>query len=132
MGNILVADDDPDFVEIIRAILMSDGHQVVTAAGGDEAMVCMRKDKPDLLLLDMMMSHVLDGLDVMRKMWLNPSLRGIPVMIVSSLTAMEEASMFSSAEHVQVAGWISKPVRPDVLRVRVRQLLAGASDPDAP
>ena len=124
MGRILVVDDDPDFLEIMRTILLADDHEVFTASSGDEAMSRMRKTMPDLVVLDMMMSHVLEGSDVMHKMWQDSALRTIPVIVVSSLTATREAEIFSSDEHVPMVDWISKPVRPDALRERVRTLLA--------
>ena len=71
----------------------------------------------------MMMSHVLEGSDVMRRMWMDPSLRDIPVIVVSSLTATREAELFSSDEHVHMVDWISKPVRPEALRQCVRRAL---------
>ena len=124
MSKILVVDDDPDFVEIVRTILKTDGHEVTTAANGDQALKRMREQKPDLVLLDIMMSYVLDGLDVTRKMWEDPALRKIPVIMVTSLTATREAAMFPSDEHMSIDDWISKPVKPTDLRERVSRLLA--------
>lgn len=123
MGKILVVDDDPDFVEIVRTILNTDGNEVTTAANGDQALKRMREQKPDLVLLDIMMSYVLDGLDVTRKMWEDPALRKIPVIMVTSLTATREAAMFPSDEHMSIDDWISKPVKPADLRERVGRLL---------
>jgi CheY-like chemotaxis protein len=130
MGRILVVDDDPDFLEIMRTILLADDHEVLTASSGDEAVSRMHSTVPDLVLLDMMMSHVLEGSDVMRQMWQDSALRSIPVIVVSSLAATREAEMFSPEDHVSMVDWISKPVRPDALRERVRRLLAqGQSGP---
>jgi CheY-like chemotaxis protein len=123
MGKVLVVDDDPDFVEIVRTILLADGHEISTAANGDQALKRMREDRPDVILLDMMMSYVLDGLDVTRKMWQDPKLRKIPVIMVTSLTATREAAVFPSDEHMSIDDWISKPVRPSDLRKRVNELL---------
>lgn len=125
MGRILVVDDDPDFVDIVRAVLVADGHEVATAANGDQAIKSMRKQKPDLVLLDVMMSYVLDGLDVTHKMAEDPGLRKIPVIMISSITATRESSLFPTDEHVSIDDWMSKPIDPAVLRKRVGQLLGG-------
>ncbi|MGQ9585586.1 MAG: response regulator [Anaerolineae bacterium] len=124
MARILVVDDDPDFVEVVRTILKSAGYEVVTASNGSQALRTMRAQKPDLILLDVMMSYVLDGLDVTREMAEDPTLRGIPTLIVSSLTGVEGASgMFPTDETVTADGWISKPVDPDDLLGRIADLL---------
>jgi CheY-like chemotaxis protein len=123
MGRILIVDDDPDFVEIVRAILTADGHDITTASNGEQALKRMRQQTPDLVLLDVMMSYVLDGLDVTQKMWEDPALRKIPVIMVSSLTATRESSLFPTDEHISIDDWISKPIDPKALRTRVSQLL---------
>lgn len=124
MAKILVVDDDPDFVSVLRTILTADGHEISTAASGDQAMKVMKKNKPDLVLLDMMMSYVLDGLDVSRRIAQDPNLKGMPVLLVTSLTATPEAGLFPTDEDVPVDGWISKPVDPVKLKAQIARLLA--------
>ena len=68
MGRILIVDDDPDFVEVTKRILGAAGYETETAANGAQALTAMRRQKPDLLLLDIMMSTVLDGLSVSEEM----------------------------------------------------------------
>jgi len=127
MTTILVVDDDPDFVEVARTILKSADYDVLTAANGSQALQVMREQKPDLLLLDIMMSYVLDGLDVTREMAADPGLKDIPVLIVSSLTGVEGAAeMFPTDETIAADGWISKPVDPDDLLQRIGTMLPDA------
>ena len=71
MSKVLVVDDDADFVEIVRTIL-KEHYDITTAANGKQALSQMRKQKPDLVLLDVMMSYVLDGLDVTEAMNQDP------------------------------------------------------------
>ncbi len=59
--RILIVDDDPVFSKSATAILESQGYQVDTAAGGDAGLAKMQEDKPDLVILDVMMDWVLDG-----------------------------------------------------------------------
>ncbi|MGQ9595340.1 MAG: response regulator [Anaerolineae bacterium] len=132
MTRILVVDDDPDFVSVVRTILLSAGHEVDTAANGGQALQRMRAHRPDVILLDIMMSYVLDGLDVVREMARDPALKDIPVLIVSSLTSVEGVSgMFPTDEAPAADGWISKPVDPDDLLRRIAEVLpGGASKPE--
>lgn len=123
MAKILVVDDDPDFVEIMRTILQKEGHEIATAGNGDQAFQLMQKDKPDLVLLDIMMSYVLDGLNLTRQMRMNPKLKDIPILMVTSLTGAQTTEMHPSDNYVAVDGWLSKPVQPKELIERVNALL---------
>jgi len=124
MAKILIVDDDPDFVEIVRTILTSEGYEIRTAANGDQGIKTMKKEKPDLVLLDIMMSYVLDGLDVSQRIAKDPELKGIPVLMVTSLTATQEAGMFPTDEDVPIDGWVTKPVNAAALKKQIADLLA--------
>lgn len=124
MPKILVVDDDPDFVEITRMILESKGYEVIDAASGTQALIKMRQDRPDLVLLDVMMSHVLDGLHVSRQMQEDAELKKIPVIMVSSIADSPHAESFPTDEYLPIDGWISKPVRADVLLEKLRECLS--------
>jgi len=122
MTTILVVDDDPDFVEVMRLILENE-YEVNTAANGKQALQRMRADKPDLVLLDVMMSYVLDGLEVTEAMSRDPDLQDIPIIMVSSLSSTRYADMFPTDRYVAIDDWISKPVNPDDLLARVSKAL---------
>ncbi len=116
--TILVVDDDPDFVEITRTILLNEGYEVITAASGDEALHKVRSDKPDLILLDIMMDTILDGVNVSQELRDDPQLRQIPLVMISSITSTEHAEMFPTDEYLHVDGWLSKPIQPqDLLKI---------------
>jgi CheY-like chemotaxis protein len=123
MAKILVVDDDPDFVEITRMILETNGYHVISAANGEQALSKMRQDKPDLVILDVMMSYALEGLDVSREMRADEGLRDIPIIMVSSIASSPYAKMFSPNESLSVDAWISKPVQYDDLLKKIRQCL---------
>jgi len=123
MARVLVVDDDPDFVEITRTILEANKHSVTTAASGDEALQSMRKDLPDLVLLDVMMSTILDGLNLSHVMSEDPALREVPIVMVSSITDSPSAGMFPTDEYIPIDAWISKPVQPDDLLKKVAQFV---------
>jgi len=121
--KVLVVDDDPDFVEISRTVLESHGYTVLTAANGDEALQTIQENKPDVVLLDIMMSTVLDGLHVSQAMSEDPGLRQIPVVMVTSIADTPHSALFPTDAHLSVDGWISKPVSPDELVKTVERLL---------
>jgi CheY-like chemotaxis protein len=114
-----VVDDDPDFVKVTSKILQRAGHEVVSAANGAKALKTMRQDPPDVVLLDIMMSYILDGLDVSREMADDPKLKDVPVIMVTSLTGVKGSAMFPTDEYIPVDEWLSKPVDPDALLARV-------------
>ena len=123
MAKILVVDDDPDFVNLTRTILQSRDYEVVTASNGEKALAAMRKEKPDLVLLDIMMSYILDGLDVGREMAEDAELKDIPVIMITSLTGARAQAEQLSYEYVPVEDWIHKPIDPDALLERIEAAL---------
>jgi len=124
LANILVVDDDPDFVKVTSKVLKSAGHEVMSAANGARALEAMRLNPPDLVLLDIMMSYILDGLDVSREMAQDPALKEIPVIMITSLTGVKGSASFPTDEYLPVEEWLSKPVDPATLLSRVDSALA--------
>jgi len=122
-ATILVVDDDPDFSQIVSRILAANGYRVLTAANGAGAWQRMQEERPDLVLLDVMMSTVLDGLSVSQRMREDPALRDVPILMVSSIADTEYAAAFPTDRDVHMDGWISKPVDPQTLLEKVRQHL---------
>lgn len=123
MAKILVVDDDPDFMNLTRRILQSHNYEVLTASNGEKALVAMRKERPDLVLLDIMMAYILDGLDVSREMAEDAGLKDIPVIMVTSLTGARTQISLPSDEYIPVEAWIHKPIDPDQLLARVEAAL---------
>ena len=124
MSRILVVDDDPDFVEIIRTILLKENYEVDTAANGDQALEKVRTGKPDLIILDIMMSTILDGVNVSQELREDPELRQIPLIMVSSIASTEHAEVFPTDEYLHVDRWLSKPVQPQDLLAAVKRFVA--------
>ena len=128
MSKILVVDDDPDFVQISRTILEAGGYEVLEAANGKQALEVTRRDKPDLVLLDVMMSTTLEGVDVCREMRADPDMKDVPIIMVSSIATSEYAAEFPDDEHIPIDTWISKPVQPAVLLKIVRRFVIPIPD----
>ncbi len=123
MAKILVADNDPKFVNLMRSVLGARGHEVTVAFGGKQVLEVMRKEKPDLVLLEIMMSYVLEGLDVCREMAGDPQLKDVPVIVVTSLRGERKEVTAPVGEYVQVDEWIQKPVKAEELVAKVEEVL---------
>jgi DNA-binding response OmpR family regulator len=122
-AKILVVDDDPDFVEAMRLTLEPNGYTVLSAANGDEGLAKVRSESPDLVILDVIMSSVLDGLQMSRRMQENPEHKRIPILMVTSIANTDYAALFPTDEYISIDGFLSKPVAPNVLLERVAALL---------
>jgi CheY-like chemotaxis protein len=123
MARILVVDDDPDFVAATRIVLEHEGHVVASAANSSEALECIAQDTPDLVILDVIMSTVLDGLLVSQEMERHPDTSSIPIIMVTSIADSSYAQLFPTDEYVHVDCFLSKPVSPARLVKEVDRLL---------
>lgn len=123
-AHVLVVDDDPDFVEITRMILDKEGYDVATAANGTQAWDTMMEEKPDIVLLDVMMSTTLEGVDLSRKMAADSKLKDVPIIMISSIDSTWHAGNLPDNIHIPIDAWISKPVRPDHLLRTVKRFIS--------
>ncbi len=121
--RILVVDDDPDFVDLSRRILSKAGYQVIAASSGQQALQIMRAEKPDLVMLDVMMATPLEGVGVAREITADPALKAIPVGMVSSIDSSQYAGLLPDDLQIPIDAWISKPIDPDHLLHTVRRFL---------
>ena len=125
-GKILVIDDDPDILEALAMILESQGYEVVTATDGVEGLANLKAEKPDLMILDLLMPKM-DGFAVCKELqdprW--SKYRDIPILILTSVR--EEASRrryeLETGLELDVDDYIEKPVSPDILIQRVGNLI---------
>jgi len=94
--RVLVADDDPKAVEVIAAFLPAPAYSVSRAYGGCEAVAMVRHEKPDLILLDLMMSDM-NGFDVVEELQNSPDTEYIPILVVTAkqITALDRAALNS-------------------------------------
>ena len=125
-GKILVVDDDPDILDALTMILESQGYQVVTAQDGVEGLANLKAEKPDLMILDLLMPKM-DGFAVCKELqdprW--AKFRDIPILILTSVR--EEASRrryeLETGLELDVDDYVEKPVSPDILLERVGRLI---------
>ena len=124
MSKILIVDDDPDFVEATRIVLEGAGYDTLSAANGDESLRVVRAEKPDLIILDVIMSSILDGLNVSQQLQDDPEHKDIPIIMVTSIANTDYAALFPTDEYVHIDTFLTKPVLPDRLHQEVKRLLA--------
>ncbi|NIP56527.1 MAG: response regulator [Gemmatimonadetes bacterium] len=130
-GRILLVDDDLAFRRSTGELLREDGHEVVAAADGQEAVEALRSDRFDLILMDLRMPG-LDGIRIAEV--LRTRGEGAPILMVTGYGTVESAV---EALHTGVDDVLTKPVEPEVLSARVRDLLerrpvAGEGSPENP
>ena len=123
MAKILVVDDDPDFVSATKIILEKDNHEVIAAASGDSGFQRARDDKPDLVILDVIMDTVLDGLSVSQRMHDYSALNNIPIIMVTSIANTDYAELFPTDEYIHINAFLSKPISANELIRQVNKYL---------
>jgi DNA-binding response OmpR family regulator len=127
--RLLIIDDDPDFVEGIKSILVKADYKVDVAYNPEDGFNSLKADPPDLLLLDIMMGRGAEGVMIARKISKDEGLREIPVLIITGIR--EQMAFLFPGEPVHprfvpVDELIEKPVEPDFLLERVDALLKAA------
>ena len=123
MKKILVVDDDPDYQMICDMILKGAGYQVAQAFDGSQAIAALERSQPDLILLDVMMSSVLEGVEVCKRIKSDPRLQGVPIIMISSITTSEYASAFPDDERIPIDAWMTKPIQPEALVKTVKRFI---------
>ena len=117
--KIVVIEDEPDILEAIAYNLEREGFRVVSATSGDEGMKTVVREAPDLLLLDLLLPG-LDGLEVCRRLKMDPVTQNIPIIMVS---AKGEESDIVLGLGVGADDYVTKPFKPRELVARVRAVL---------
>jgi CheY-like chemotaxis protein len=126
-AKILVADDDQDIRDSLKAILESRQYTVVTAADREQGMEKVKTEKPDLLILDVMMSTWQDGFEMSRELKKDPQYKNIPILMLTGIKEETGISFDKTAGDqtwLPVEGFLNKPVEPDVLLAEIEKLLS--------
>lgn len=123
--RILIVDDTPEFVDLIKMRLEANGYDVIVAHDGDEGVTRAVHDIPDLILLDVMMPGR-DGFGVLTKLKLNPDTKRIPVIM---LTAKGESRSMLKAMDLRAADYLIKPCLPHDLLGTIERHIAGVVPP---
>jgi two-component system alkaline phosphatase synthesis response regulator PhoP len=123
-AHILIVEDDEDIQQLVSYNLIKNGFQVSCAYSGEEALELLRQERPDLMLLDLMLPGI-DGLEVCRKIKRDEAAREIPIVILSARG--EESDIVAGLE-LGADDYITKPFSPKVAIARVRAVLRRRSE----
>lgn len=122
-ARILAVDDSPTVLEMLTSILESGGYSVITATDGAEALEMARAERPDLILLDVMLPK-LDGYRVCRLLKFDQHYRAIPIIM---LTAKAEDQAVATGIRTGADQYLTKPVEPDALLAAIHAEISKAS-----
>jgi len=128
MARVLIIDDDPDIVESMKVILENKGYNVISASSGKEGLDKAKKDKPDLIILDIIMETGDKGLDVARQLKKDENYKAIPILMLTSLkekTGFDFKGEAGDKDWLPVEDYCDKPLRPEELTRKVEALLKG-------
>jgi len=127
--KILVIDDDPDFRDAVTTILESANYQVATASDPKEGKEKIFAEKPDLILLDIMMDSLFDGFSLCHNIKTSKEFsdfKNVPIIFVSAVKEKAGSRFEFKGEEQGLMGpddYIDKPVKPDELLERIEKLL---------
>ena len=118
-ARILIADDNPDNLDIFRTRLAAHKYEIITATDGEAALAAAKEKQPDVILLDIMMPKM-DGVEVCRHLRADPSLPFIPIIMVTAKTSSQDvvSSLEAGADE-----YLTKPVDHGALVARVNSML---------
>ena len=119
MKKILLVDDEPQLVEMVKMRLEANNYEVILASDGEEALEKARGEKPDLIILDIMLPK-LDGYKVCRMLKFDDKYSSIPVIM---FTARSQESEKSMGKEVGADAYIIKPFEPEMLLGKIKELL---------
>jgi DNA-binding response OmpR family regulator/DNA-binding CsgD family transcriptional regulator len=127
MATVLIVDDEPDIVLLVRVNLEMAGHDVLTAADGEEGLAAVHKHHPDAVVLDVMMPK-LDGWSVLERLKSDPDvlIRTIPVVMLTALSTDQDQVRGGIEGAIE---YLTKPVAPGALVRAVEDVLAGDPEP---
>lgn len=124
MSKVLIVDDDADIVEAMRLVMEKRGHKVSLAADGNEGLAKARSEKPDVIILDVMMPR-LDGFEVARELKGDSRTRNISILV---LTAIKDKMGFDFQKEANDPQWLpvddycNKPLDYEILLEKVEHL----------
>ncbi|MDH4202610.1 MAG: response regulator [Phycisphaerae bacterium] len=124
--KILIVDDDPDITYTMQMILESHGYQVDSAVNSTTAKSRMEQEKPDLIILDVMMDTMHEGFDFDRELKHHPEYKDIPVLMLTAVKerfGLDFKPEAGNQEWLPVEEFLDKPVKPTVLLEKVEKLL---------
>ncbi len=130
MAKILIIDDDPDIQLAARMCLEKAGYTVLEARNGEEGLGKIKADRPDLIILDVMMDSTTEGFQLAMKLR-NPdptspyaTYSTIPILMLTSIHSTSPLRFDSDEDYLPVDAFVDKPIQPDALLEKVAAMLS--------
>lgn len=129
-GEILLVDDDPDLRDSLQIILEKNGYQVRTASNGKEALEALKAKRPDLMILDIMMTTETEGFDLAYELKNRPTAGDLPIILLTSFLEKVHQDGPEKFQHIMGEAWpakwlFEKPVDTKKLIAKIEGILAG-------
>lgn len=120
MGKILLVDDHPHIVRLLQMALSADGHEVLSAGNGLEALEKVRSERPDVVILDVVMPE-LDGMRVLNRIKTDPELSSTTVVMLTVKVTTEDIALASG---IGADYYLSKPFNPKDIQLLMRRIFS--------
>ena len=124
MARVMIVDDDPDIVESVTMVLQKNNHEVLQAYGGVEGLEKAKKEKPDAIILDVMMPDK-DGYEVCKELKGDANYRDIPILLLTAVVSQIPSTTYTHRMGMETEAddYVDKPVEPTELARLVERLL---------
>jgi CheY-like chemotaxis protein len=129
-ARIIIIDDDPDIRDTLQIVLEAEQYTVETAADRAEGMEKIKSERPDLIILDVMMSNWQDGFEMSRELKEDPQCKDMSILLLTGVkmrTGIDFKSSAGDPTWCPVDGFLEKPVEPSVLLAEIEKLLSKKS-----
>jgi CheY-like chemotaxis protein len=127
--KVLIVDDDPDLVEVMRLTLETAGYQVFSAASGAEGLAMVKEVEPNLIILDVMMDYTTEGFQVTLNLR-SPDPQSeyaayskVPILMLTALHSTTDLRFRPDDDYLPVDDFVEKPLEPGALLEKVEKLL---------
>ena len=126
MAKILIVDDDVDFIGSTAALLEHEGHQTITALNGQDGYAKAKQEKPDVVLLDVMMKTDSEGFEIARQLRADPETSRMPIILITGIRKAKNLpfSFEPDEDWLPVTAVLEKPVKPEALVKSVQAALS--------
>ncbi|MFC1650445.1 PleD family two-component system response regulator [Candidatus Latescibacterota bacterium] len=119
--KILVVDDDIEIVELITLILETSGYEIISADSGHKCLRLVEIERPDLIILDIMMETMTEGFNIGYKIKNNSEYKSIPIIFMSSIS--KQTGFPIDTDFINCNEFLEKPINPDDLLERINNML---------
>ena len=131
MARILIVDDEPNIVRTLQVALQSQGYEVLTANSPQEAEEVAVADRPDLMIIDVMMPEGSEGFQLVWQIRNDPKYKDLPILILTAIHEKTDLRFYPTegdqtygpGEYLPVQGFVDKPIQPTDLIAKVEELL---------